>query len=56
VTVRRNSLTAILKLAEDGLLKYDHVDDLDLTELQAALMDLHTAMANHGNDPNGETK
>jgi integrase len=56
VTVRRDSLAAILKVVEDGLLTHDDTDDVDLTELQAALTDLHTAMARHGNDPNGDTK
>jgi hypothetical protein len=56
VTVRRDSLAAILKLVEDGLLTHNDADDLDLTELQAALTELHTAMATHNNDPNGDTK
>lgn len=56
VTVRRDSLATILKLVEDGLLTHTDADDLDLTELQAALAELHTAMASHGIDPNGDTK
>lgn len=56
VTVRRDSLAAILKLVEDGLLTHDDADDLDLTELQAALTELHTAMAADCDDPNGDTK
>ena len=54
-TVRRDSLAAILKLVEDGLLTHNDAD-LDLTKLQAALTELHTAMATHSNDPNGDTK
>jgi hypothetical protein len=36
VTVRRHSLATILQLVEDGLLKHEVVNDLDLAELQAA--------------------
>ncbi len=59
MTVRRDSLAAILKLVEEGLLTHDDADDLDLTELQAALTELHTAMASLDNATNGtrnETK
>jgi integrase len=56
VTVRRHSLATILQLVEDGLLTHEHVDDLDLAELQDALADLHTAMATPDNDTNGEAK
>jgi hypothetical protein len=54
VAVRRDSFAPILKLVEDGLLAHNDVDDLDLTELQAAFTDLHTAMAPHGKDPNSD--
>lgn len=50
----RDSIATILPLVEDGLFKHD--DEPDLTELQAALADLHTAMATHHNDANGEAK
>jgi hypothetical protein len=56
VTVRRDSVAAILKLVEDGRLRHHDVDDLELTELQAALTDLQTAMATHGNNSNGDAK
>ena len=55
-TVRRESLATILPLVEDGLLKHDNADDIDLTELEAALADLHTAMSRHHNETNGDTK
>jgi integrase len=56
VTVRRESLAAILPLVEDGLLKHDNADDIDLTELETALADLHAAMSWHHNETNGDAK
>ena len=52
MTVRRNSLTTILPLVEEGLLNRDEVDDVDLARLQAALADLHMAMATPDKNPN----
>lgn len=56
VTVRRDSLATILQLIEDGLLKHDDADREILAKLQAALADLHTAIATPDNEPNGEAK
>jgi len=56
VTLRRASLATILPLVEDGLLKHSDADDIDLTELEAALDDLHTAMSQHDDETNGDAK
>jgi len=56
VTVRRESLATILPLVEDGLRKHGDMDDIDLTELEAALADLHMAMSRHPDETNGDPK
>jgi hypothetical protein len=55
VTVRRESLAAILPLVERGLLNRDD-SELDVAELEAALTDLRTAIAGPEGTPNGGTK
>jgi site-specific recombinase XerD len=49
VTVRRDSLAAILPLVEDQLL----TDDIDMTKLESALADLHTALSVPDTEPRG---
>jgi hypothetical protein len=58
VTVRRHSLATILHLVEDGLLKHEDVNDLDLAELEAALADLYTPhpLAPHHDRGDRETR
>jgi integrase len=54
VTVSRDALVLLLQVVEAGLLNLDM--DPDLAQFQAALTNLHTAMATPDNDANGEAK
>jgi hypothetical protein len=54
VTVRRDSLAAILPLVEDQLLTDGGNDDIDMTELESALADLHTALSVPDTEPRGD--
>jgi hypothetical protein len=54
VTVSRDALVLVLQVVEAGLLNLDM--DPDLAQFQAALTNLHTAMATPDNDANGEAK
>lgn len=56
VTVRRESLAAILPLVEDGLLTHDDRDEIDVAGLTAALADLRTALSEPDDNTSGDTK
>lgn len=55
VTVRRHSLATILPLVESGLLS-NRADELDMAELEAALIDLQSALSYDASDTEGESK
>jgi integrase len=56
VTVRRDSLVAILPLVEDGLLTHDSSDEIDMEELKAALADLRSALSEPIDNTSGDAK